>query len=604
VREWLGDRTGAELLERRALEIRFQSLDRSSAVLSERQQLRMAEMLRFQLDRYLSLALARGRDAGEVYRYVLRWKGAVFTRQRQARFARRNPELKEAVAELQSVSTRLATLALATPDPSKAAVWRRQLEELTDRKERLERDLSAKSAAFRQSREPPDAERLRLLLPAGAALVDLLQYHHHAPSKEQKGRREFEERLIAFVARSDAPIARVELGPAAPIQQCVDRWRKALRGGPDAEQAGKRLRELVWDPLQTRLAGATTVLVSPDGPLARFPLAALPGTKPGSYLLEDVGLGVVPVPRMLFDLLAPAQGASHGKQPAGSLLAVGAVDYDGQPGEFDAKMLVRSAVRSGERMRWSRLEGTRQEALAVRESFLAAYPEGQVRLLGGGRATEEALRQQAPQYRFLHLATHGFFAPASLRSSLGPVYADPSRLARPDSGLFGRQGVASFHPGLLSGLVVTGANQPPRPGCDDGILTAQEVAELDLGHVELAVLSACETGLGETAGGEGVLGLQRAFQVAGTTSTVTSLWQVDDAGTQTLMTEFYRNLWEKRLGKLDALRQAQLAMLRRYDPAQRKLIPRGLQAVEPQSAERPAASCYYWAAFVLSGDWR
>jgi CHAT domain-containing protein len=113
---------------------------------------------------------------------------------------------------------------------------------------------------------------------------------------------------------------------------------------------------------------------------------------------------------------------------------------------------------------------------------------------------------------------------------------------------------------------VDGANRAHGEHEDDGILTALEVAGLDLHGVDLAVLSACQTGLGENAGGEGLLGLQRAFQVSGARGVVASLWKVDDSATQALMVELYRNLWERKLGKQEALRQAQLAMLERYDP--------------------------------------
>jgi CHAT domain-containing protein len=170
--------------------------------------------------------------------------------------------------------------------------------------------------------------------------------------------------------------------------------------------------------------------------------------------------------------------------------------------------------------------------------------------------------------------------------------------------------VSGFHPGLLSGIALAGANQPLAAGGDDGILTALEVEQLDLSQLELAVLSACETGLGKSAGGEGVLGLQRAFQIAGARSTVTSLWKVDDAATQMLMTEFYRNLWHKRLGKLEALRQAQLWMLNHgseQPQIRRELAARGLIVFAgdaPVPADAPRLPTYFWAAFVLSGDWR
>ncbi len=133
-------------------------------------------------------------------------------------------------------------------------------------------------------------------------------------------------------------------------------------------------------------------------------------------------------------------------------------------------------------------------------------------------------------------------------------------------------------------------------------MTALEISELDLRNVDLAVLSACETGLGRVAGGEGVLGLQRAFQTAGARTCITSLWKIDDAATQAVMTEFYTNLWQKKLGKLEALRQAQLAMLKRYDAKERKF--RGLDLPESSVPATHRDSPFYWSAFVLSGDWQ
>jgi CHAT domain-containing protein len=130
------------------------------------------------------------------------------------------------------------------------------------------------------------------------------------------------------------------------------------------------------------------------------------------------------------------------------------------------------------------------------------------------------------------------------------------------------------------------------------------VQTLDLRHVQLATLSACETGLGEVAGGEGILGLQRAFQMAGARTTVTSLWMVDDAQTRALMERFYRNLWEKKMTKLDSLREAQLWMLREGRPSPDREGQRGLVRSQPAAAKDERLSPFYWAAFVLSGDWR
>lgn len=114
-------------------------------------------------------------------------------------------------------------------------------------------------------------------------------------------------------------------------------------------------------------------------------------------------------------------------------------------------------------------------------------------------------------------------------------------------------------PGLLSGLVFAGVNRLKASGTDDdGIMTAEEISFLPLENTDLVVLSACETGLGKVAAGEGLLGIQGAFQVSGARSTIAALWKVDDRYTEAIMARFYGNYLEKKMSKLDSLREAQL----------------------------------------------
>jgi CHAT domain-containing protein len=264
---------------------------------------------------------------------------------------------------------------------------------------------------------------------------------------------------------------------------------------------------------------------------------------------------------------------------------------------------------------WEALPGADAEIEAIGNLYrqLAGPADGALTELRGAAATEENLRSLAPQSRILHLATHGFFATGDKRArlavesqdDLGPGLGDDP-LPRPKQ----------YSPGLLSGVVLACANFPPELPSDlagfeklpeDGILTAEELAFLPLGGVELVVLSACETGLGEAAGGEGLLGIQRAFQMAGARTTVATLWKVDDAMTQRLMTAFYRNALEGKQGYLDALRNAQLGILRelRANPGAVDAL-RGVDATADGADDEAVAhgAPFYWAAFTLSGDWR
>jgi CHAT domain-containing protein/Tfp pilus assembly protein PilF len=603
------DYAGAAPLLKEALASTQDNLELAAAAQSERQQLAMTGALPRYLDAYLSLAPSARLAAGDGYRFVLAAKGSIFERQRRLRAQRRvqadpqSPAARQFNAYQETVR-RLAMLALATPDPQQAPAWQEQVAEVSRRKDEQEAELARLDAGFRAARAEASRtpEQLRTALPRGTALVDLLVYTAFEPPAQGKGEFQRERRLVAFVVRADRPIARVELGPLAPIQKAIEDWRPILGGGgsvPAADDPARALRRLIWEPVEEHLEGIASVLVSPDGPIALVPLAALPGKEPSRYLIEEWSLAVVPVPRMLGSAAggaSPAPGSSPGAAP--SLLLAGDIDYGGEPGAGTDRGASRSAAistRAGALPDFRHLDATREEILAVRDSFERGFRKARADVLREDEATEEAFRRAAPKHRFLHLATHGYFAPAQLRSALGP--GDPkAQAARPGSDALGGAGVAGYHPGLLSGIALAGANRRPTPlGQDDGILTALEVAELDLSAVDLAVLSACETGLGEVAGGEGLLGLQRAFQVAGARAVVASLWTVDDEATRALMARFYENLWRKGLPAAAALREAQLAMLRGG-------LGRGSLKREADGPKSDRLPPLYWAAFVLSTD--
>src|SRR5262249_4851114 len=151
----------------------------------------LAQLLRHHLDTYLSVAPLAGQPAEAVYQHALAWKGSVFARQRWFRLARSatDPEMARLVGELRQTATSLAALAFAVPEPQQLPARQRQLQELTKDKERLERELSGRSPAFRTEQErtrraPGD---LGAVLPDGVALIDLLEYTHRSPHPAGRG---------------------------------------------------------------------------------------------------------------------------------------------------------------------------------------------------------------------------------------------------------------------------------------------------------------------------------------------------------------------------------------------------------------------------------
>ncbi len=318
-----------------------------------------------------------------------------------------------------------------------------------------------------------------------------------------------------------------------------------------------RLYRLIWQPLEEYLSGVKKVILSPSGLLLKVSFPAISNGR-NVYLCDNFRIQVKGSTGAVDyqDVISTANNLSA--------LVFGGIKY--------------SSDNSGSQV-WAYLQGSKDEGEAVRGILEKELVE--VQYLTDMRATETYLKLHVSDYNVLHVATHGFFFP------------DPNEIRfeekdqQTEFGLVEFRGgmrgfgVNSFvnnqNPFMRSGLVFAGANDvwnnSEMDNEDDGVLTAQEVTQIDMRKNNLVVLSACETGLGDIKDSEGVYGLQRAFKMAGVKYLIMSLWQVPDKETVEFMETFYTKLLqEKEIRK--AFTDTQNEMRQKYDP-------------------------YFWAAFGL-----
>lgn len=525
-------------------------------------------------------------------------------------------ELTPLWVALTSASRRLANLAVRGPGEDAATVYAALLDRARRDKATAETALAERSATMRQRLERQDVglDALSAHLPPDSAVIAFVRYQHiaFATGAVTGPARATTPSYAAFVVSSRRPEpAFVQLGPAAVVDAAIEQWRMTALGGiridgsvaAGAERAlrskGARVRALIWDSLQPMLGGATRIFIVPDGAVNLVPFAALPMQR-GSYLADSgLILHYLSAERDLpeFD----ADGRTRGT----GLLAVGGPAYgplDGHPATSRVAAIERttslsiggprSSCGTFETMRFQALPASRQEAEDVGRLWrtLVAGPAGEadVEVLTGLRASEASLKGRRRRQRVLHIATHGFFlgGDCRVRDTWSRGAAAITRIDSRRSHSASRSLLES--PLLLSGLALAGANQRSAAGPDDedGILTAEEVAALDLDGVEWAVLSACDSGLGQIRGGEGVFGLRRAFRTAGTRTVIMSLWPVEDRAARAWMRALYTARLHDRLSTADAMHQASQTVL-----ADRRA--RGL-STHP----------LYWSGFVAAGDWR
>jgi CHAT domain-containing protein/tetratricopeptide (TPR) repeat protein len=533
----------------------------------------------------LSVLVACSRETADVvncYALVLRRKAVLFGLRRALANVRFDDATAAGMLErLRAVRASIADAVLRgrTAHASPAA---EALEEWGSEREELEKCLS-EHMAKRPGRTvvPNDTPNdvLRALR-ADTLLIEVVRYDS-VPAAWIPGEPPHEwgtPRYVAFLLRKLAttPVRVVDLGPATRIEKLVEDCReylaqegvRASRGSESTSQGRDRLTALrreVFDPLVAQDSDCRRIVFAPDGALCLIPLEVLPGQRQGLWM-DEFEISYVGVGR---DVLAPEQRNAAAREGP---TVIGDPDYD-----LTASAPRRRTWAQGDEpsranswladCRFQRLAGTAEEARVV-ASMMGVEP-----IVGASATRALFLRARGPNV--LHVATHGFYVPAT------------PRFVTTGLDLFGRMpgvivAAATFDPLLRSGIALAGANAlsagfTPPEDAGVGVVTAEDVLYMDLRGTTLVCLSACETGLGDIRQGEGVVGLRQSFLLAGARVVVSSLWRVPDALTTELMRIFYSEL-SKGQPCRSAMQTAR-AGVRRHHP-------------------HP----YCWGAFVCYGD--
>jgi CHAT domain-containing protein len=530
--------------------------------LPERQALAYDQARPRGLDTALSI-LARHPDVpiSPMYLEMVRSRALVadeMARRQRNLNTRNDPAVGQLLDDLSAARSDLLTIEQSAPRKSSN---RQAIADATARMEAIERALAERSADARNDERANAVtiEDLRNNLPPHSVLISYVAFLRRSVEKVDPLRSQTPSYLV-FVLHPDTGRIQVhDLGDAKSIEELVYAMRasvdtEAHAGGLNAtrnerayREAGGVLRARVWDPLRADLGDARLAVVVPDGVLNLVPFSSLP--EGNGYLVEH---GPV------IHTLSSERDLIHStaEEKKSGLLAIGNPAFDAA-GSVQMASLLRDTPVSCEEFRkldFHPLPGASDEVKDIGATWRRWNSGESLALVTGTDATRARFLDEAPRSRILHVATHAFLLDRSCGDG---------------------------NPLLHSGLVFAGANQSRQAS----ILTAQQIASLDLSGVDWAVLSACNTGNGELRDGEGVLGLERAFHIAGVRSVVMTLWPVDDHVTGSFVHELYIARFGRHASSADAV----------WYSARKLLVDRRTAGLSTHP--------WYWAGFVGSGGW-
>lgn len=560
VLETKGDLATAVDLREKGLSRRSVFLDRMLWVAGENAREGYIRLHRPELDAYLSLLTRienplRGQKAIEA---SLQRKGLLLkitSEIEQIAQLSDDPRLSSIADELESVRKDLASLTLSGPNAETRGRHAEALYELELKVNELQGELGRASARYRTTIAGTSADSLAEALSDNTALVDYMMYSDGAREKA----------LAGVLIKQDGEVSwdLVDFDSRADIQTAVLDYREYIQDDladeDDIVEFGQIAHEVVWRPITNVIKDIEYVYLIPDGVLNILPFNALMNDDE-EYLIQTTDLHILTSGRDLlpndYDLVEGEYVILAGPNYNASDV-VGAAELAAAEGRRSAALQlgIRGAGGGLRGLNFTPLPGAEEEGKIITERVQANEKESEV--FFGDEAQEVVLSRISETPEILHMATHGFFLEAddTLRKRLLKMQRSAEIQVPPPGD----------NPLLRSGLAFAGINSNAQflgdiDTVNDGVLTALEVLGLELSGTRLVVLSACETGLGEIHEGEGVYGLRRSFQEAGVAEVISSLWEVSDAGTQALMTDFYDRVLAGVPAR-EALRETQLDMI-------------------------------------------
>lgn len=459
------------------------------------------------------------------------------------------------IDNLNETETQLANLVLNGPQKTSLAAHHENIRTLEEEKEKLENEISLRSAGFYQPADTVSSSTVQAAVPSDAALIEFTIYRPFDPKVPDQKKAYGEPHYVAYIMRPNVKIQWKDLGNVKVIDDAIAAFREGLRNqsGSNFKKLARTLDEMIMQPIRPLIGNAAQLLISPDGALNLIPFEAFVDQQ-NHYLIQTYLCSYLTSGRDLLRLQFARQSETPAVLIANPLFGQRHLMTTPDSTLIATNKNRRSVTTASDlsKVYFAPLVGTGEEARAIKTFFTEAN------VYTGKNATETKLKQLVAP-RILHIATHGFFlTDTPALSSSNTVIQNPL---------------------LRSGLAFAGANEH-QSGSDDGILTALEASGLNLWGTKLVTLSACDTGLGQVQNGEGVYGLRRAFFLSGTESLVMSLWSVSDYTTREIMTSYYKNL-KHGLGRAQALREVKLKMMK-----------------NPHTAHP-----FFWASFIESGQW-
>jgi len=605
-----------------AIEIDDETIRNVFSMANEKQKLAYIGTTQRRFDILLSIVLShQSHDKIEfAFNTVLRRKGIVaeiLAMQREQLLAKKNPQLRLKFKELSHVRNMTMLRYQAAKTSRDRVRTREKIEELYEKSESLERELSRRIPEYVVEKRiaASDVVAVSGLLRKGSVLVEFVRFYksgiksNMSDSKSLLGEG---PRYSAFICRKDAPekLEIINLSDAEVIDAAIAELKKAISMEGESEQdcdivsvtgdSKTKLEQLILKKIEPSFEGCKEIILAPDGQLNLLPFEILRSSN-GKMLIENYLVSYIGTGR---DMLRVKRNI---KKRHGSSKVIADPDFNLASDRKRKKETEETHYHRSREFERGKHIMDELPATNFEGNFIARLLA--VRPIMRGDALEGEIRKiQSP--KILHVATHGFFFEdndwSGMKQKAGGMEfgGNIERLA------------AKLENSLLrSGLVLAGYNTYQRGGnlpleAEDGALTAEDVSEMDLSGTELVVLSACGTGLGDVRAGEGVFGLRRTFVLAGAKTLVVSLWSVDDLATMLLMNRFYENLLKRKMPKAESLRDAQLylrgltggeiAEIINSNKAMREHFD--ILTYDAHKDAKPFSNPRYWGAFICIGD--